>query len=131
MSFSIEFGPMLFAERKCRINKRKDGGDGKIGSSDLDDDGSDDSDEGHVEPAADTPHKWWNMAIPLLTLTILILAVIINSGVESVNDDPDTEMSARNIFANSDPWGGLLYGTFGASVFTIFFFLVQVGDMIY
>merc|ERR1719361_1219413 len=123
MALAVEFGPMLIAERKCKINKRTDGGDGRIKASDPEDDG--DHDEGHVEPAKDTPQRWWNMAVPLLTLTILILAVIINSGVEAVDGDDSIEMSAREIFANSDPWGGLLYGTFGASIFTIFFFLVQ------
>jgi len=122
MSLAIEFGPMLIAERKCRISERTDGGDGKLSASAADSDGGD---EGHVEPAKDTPQRWWNMAVPLFVLTVLILAVIINSGVESVDDDPATEMSARNIFANSDPWSGLLFGTFGASIFTIFFFLVQ------
>merc|ERR1712151_826803 len=72
----------------------------------------------------DTPHRWWNMLIPLFVLVILILAVIINSGVEGVEADGE-EKSARNVFAYSDPWASLLYGTFGASLFTIAFFLVQ------
>lgn len=34
MALAVEFGPMLIAERKCKINKRTDGGDGRIKASD-------------------------------------------------------------------------------------------------
>ena len=118
MSLSIEFGPMLIAERKVAVNKRDDGGDGKAKT------GGKDGEQSAVKPAKDTPTRWWNMLVPLTVLVILILAVIINSGVEGVEADGE-EMSARNIFAYSDPWGSLLYGTFGASMFTIALFMIQ------
>ena len=38
MALSIEFGPMLIAERKCRIKKRVDGGDGRVNASSSDGD---------------------------------------------------------------------------------------------
>merc|ERR1712130_507543 len=46
MALSVEFGPMLIAERKCRIDMRKDGGDGRASVSKEDGDGE----EGHVDP---------------------------------------------------------------------------------
>merc|ERR1719361_723218 len=49
MALSIEFGPMLIAERKCRIARRTDGGDGSSSSA-LSEDGSAAS-----EPTKDTP----------------------------------------------------------------------------
>eukprot|EP01083_Nonionella_stella_P225122 800673_1 len=125
MALAIEFGPMLISERLCRINKRTDGGRGSVANSGTNSEEDEELTLSGAEPAKDTPGRWWNMVVPIVTLVIFILAIIINTGVEAIESDPDTSMNARNIFANSDPWGSLLYGTFGASVFTIAFLMIQ------
>eukprot|EP01084_Bolivina_argentea_P177153 306410_1 len=118
ISLSIEFGPMLISERLVRVNKRTDGGKGSNINK------QNDLDLG-AEPDQDTPARWWNMLIPIMTLIILIIVVIINTGIEQIESDPTVNMNVRNIFASSDAFSSLLYGTFGCGIFTIFFYMIQ------
>eukprot|EP01084_Bolivina_argentea_P177152 306408_1 len=122
LSLSIDFGPMLISERICRIDKRTDGGNGSNTSND-----DDELLNTGAEPTEDTPGRWWNMLVPILTLIILILAGMMNSGIENIElqSDPSVSITASNIFAYSDPFASLLYGTFGACMITIAFFMLQ------
>eukprot|EP01083_Nonionella_stella_P083421 230692_1 len=127
ISLSLEFGPMLIAERLCRVDERTDGGKGKAKVRDpaeVTEVTTDEQIYSGAAPAKDTPARWWNMVIPIVCVIVLLLACMINSGAEGVEADGE-EMTARNIFAYSDPWGSLLYGTFGASLVTIALYLVQ------
>jgi Na+/H+ antiporter NhaC len=67
-----DFGTMLIAERKTRVYKRTDGGDGKGKASQADG-------EAHNQPRKGTPLASWNMFVPILLLVRFILKSLIQA----------------------------------------------------
>jgi len=114
----IEFGPMLFAERRCRVSQSTDGGSGAITSV------SGEAGEKKMQPEEDTPRKWWNMILPVTMMVCILLSVMIMTGQQGVEAD-ELEMTLRNIFSKGDPYYSLVYSSFGASIFAIGLYLVQ------
>lgn len=112
-----EFGPMLIAERICRVYSRTDGGPGAF-KGDV---GLEDSNR----PVPGTPFRAWNMLVPVLSLIVLILVVMINLGIDNAAAEGIDSPSVQQIFELTDSYQGLLVGSFGASCVTILFYAIQ------
>lgn len=110
----VEFGPMLYAERKARLQKRTDGGDGRM-EIPLEMDST--------TPDDDTPRRAWNFFIPLLFFLFTLLMSLINIGKENLEEG--VEDNLREIFGATDSFEALVYTTMGASLFSLVFYLVQ------
>jgi Na+/H+ antiporter NhaC len=107
-----DMGPMLVAERKARVYKITDGGDGKGRGGGLDDEN---------QPEEDTPKKSWNMVAPVLLLIFLIFWLLIQTGtIEGVSQ------TFMEKIENSDSYSSMLWGTMGAVMCTIIFYLLQI-----
>lgn len=105
-------GPMLIAERKIKVYGRTDGGDGAAKSAD-----------GQVKsenmPEADTPCKWWNMAVPIASLVGYIFYLLAYTGQSGEND------SFMKMMENSNSYQALLWGTMAAALTSVVFFFIQ------
>ncbi|CAB9514144.1 Inherit from COG: Na H antiporter [Seminavis robusta] len=108
-----DFGPMLVAERKARVYRRNDGGDGRAKHS------GDENTEAN-EPRPDTPRKAWNMAVPIALLVFFIFYLLIRTG-----DDGSGTQSFTEKIESSDSYSALLWGTMGATGVTLLFYLFQ------
>ncbi|KAL7452746.1 hypothetical protein ACHAWC_004463 [Mediolabrus comicus] len=106
-----DMGPMLIAERKIKVYGRTDGGDGAAKSAD-----------GQVKsenmPEADTPCKWWNMAVPIASLVGYIFYLLAYTGQSGEND------SFMKMMENSNSYQALLWGTMAAALTSVFGALV-------
>ena len=107
-----DMGHMLIAERKTKVYGRTDGGDGAAKSAD-----------GQVKsenmPEADTPCKWWNMAVPIASLVGYIFYLLAYTGQSGEND------SFMKMMENSNSYQALLWGTMAAALTSIAFFFIQ------
>jgi Na+/H+ antiporter NhaC len=107
-----DMGPMLIAERKIKVYGRTDGGDGAAKSAD-----------GQVKsenmPEADTPCKWWNMAVPIASLVGYIFYLLAYTGQSGEND------SFMKMMENSNSYQALLWGTMAAALTSVAFFFIQ------
>eukprot|EP00924_Labyrinthula_sp_SR-Ha-C_P012633 augustus_masked-scaffold_10-processed-gene-12.5-mRNA-1 protein AED:1.00 eAED:1.00 QI:0/-1/0/0/-1/1/1/0/824 len=110
----IEFGPMLYAERRTRVNLSTDGGPGRM-----------ELPVGHDKTEKDdkTPANAHNFFIPLLFFLCTLLASMIQIGRGYLGEG-DAE-TLRNIFGSTDAFYALIYSTAGASIFTALFYLLQ------
>lgn len=107
-----DFGPMLVAERKARVYKITDGGDGKGRGGGL---------EEENKPCDDTPKKSWNMVLPVLLLIFLIFWLLVQTGtIEGVSQ------TFMEKIENSDSYSSMLWGTMGTVMLTIIFYLLQI-----
>lgn len=114
----VEFGPMLYAERKTRLGKRTDGGDGAMAIP---------VEADFTLPADDTPRRAWNFFIPIGWFIASLITSLVNVGVatiEATNLEQEYEIPiiVRNIFGNTDSFKSLVYTTMGSSLFALVFF---------
>jgi len=109
-----DFGPMLVAERKAVVYKRKDGGDSWNNKYTTE------SDKERNKPDPSTPIRAWNFFVPIFFLIFLIFYILVQSG-----DDGSGEQSFRDKIEGSDSYVALLWGTMGASLLAILFYMVQ------
>jgi len=107
-----DFGTMLVAERKARVYQITDGGDGAGRGGDLEDENT---------PREDTPTKSWNMILPVLLLIFLIFWLLVQTGTVE-----GTSQTFMEKIENSDSYSSMLWGTMGAMMLTIIFYLVQI-----
>lgn len=107
-----DFGPMVVAERKVVVYKRKDGGDGAAASSSEFVKGN--------EPSPDTPVLAMNLFVPLFFLVFFIFYILVDSG-----DDGTGEQSFMDKIKSSDSYVALLHGTMAAALLAAIFYIVQ------
>jgi Na+/H+ antiporter NhaC len=109
-----DFGPMLVAERRCRVYDRTDGGPnkGKEGEMDGDDEN---------QPRADQPLMGYNLTLPVLILVILIFVLLVETGTI-----PGEEQSFMDKIENSDSYDALLWGTMATAWIALLMYLVQI-----
>jgi Na+/H+ antiporter NhaC len=112
--YNREFGPMYTAEKRA------------LGGKVVADTASTAQTEVNpqMEPEADTPLLWWNGAIPIATTVALIILGLVLTGQQAARAD-GLELTAANIFGNSDSFLSLLWGSFGGLVSCFFLFLLQ------
>jgi Na+/H+ antiporter NhaC len=101
-----DFGPMAAAEARAR----RTGQVYREGAQLLSDAGT------HViEPREGTPHRWWNAAIPIATVVLVVLAGLYVTG--SAGAGPGASLS--DIFGASDPFITMAWGSLAGCIVAI------------
>ena len=94
-----DFGPMLKAETRARTTGELLG-PGAMPAADVS--------GGVLEPDADTPHRWYYAAVPVLAVIAVALIGIYSTGVAALGDK---EWSAANIVGGADPFRTLIWAS--------------------
>ena len=108
-----DFGPMLIAERLVKVYGRTDGGPGGVKAADGE------ALVSHNAPKPDTPHKWWNMAFPIVMLVFYIFYLLVWTGRKAGGE---TFMGAIEV---SNAYQALLWGTMAAALTALAFYFLQ------
>ena len=95
-----DFGPMLAAERRAASG----GGLFRPGAQLA----ADTSTE-LAEAPAGTKLRWYNGALPVLTVVVTVVAGLVYSGIQALG--PDDARTLANILGNADPFNALLWGS--------------------
>jgi Na+/H+ antiporter NhaC len=108
-----DFGPMAAAEERAA---RGDGlyREGAVLATDT----------GHAMDAKEgAPHRWWNAALPVLTVIVVVLGGLYSTGRASAG--PDANL--MDVFGGADPFATLLWGSLAGCIVAIF---LSVGQRI-
>ncbi len=81
------------------------------------------SEEGLLEPEEGTPLRWWNAAIPVLTVVFVVLIGLYQSGRSAAGPGA----GLREIFSAADPFATLLWGSLSGVLVAV---LLSVGQRI-
>ncbi len=102
-----DFGPMYEAERRAASG----GGLIRPGSMPA-------SDPTHqaLSPPSDKPHRWYNAAVPVMTVIVVALSSLYVTGAAAV--DP-ADRSIRAIIGEADPFAALLWASFAGCLVAI------------
>ncbi len=74
-----------------------------------------------AEPKEGAPHRWWNAALPVLTVMVVVLAGLYTTGRASVGPGA----SLGEIFGDADPFSTLLWGSLAGCLMAVFLSLSQ------
>lgn len=113
-----DYGPMLFAERKVVVYGLTDGGPGGLKSA-----GGEAHEDDSNKASPDTPELAWNMLVPILFLIFYIFYLLIQTGLEAW--DGEESPGFLDIMAYSDSYSALLWGTIGAALTGLMFYMLQ------
>ncbi|CAM9405614.1 unnamed protein product, partial [Ectocarpus fasciculatus] len=103
----MEYGPMLACERAARRRKANE----KTPSAAQ----TDTAGALELEPDPNVPKRWYNAVVPIAVTLMLVLISLVCTGLTGIRKGEDS-MSLQNIFANSDSFVSLLYGSIGGTV---------------
>jgi len=98
--FQRDFGPMLFAERRARLQKYPGGGNGRPEQGDTSS-----SNLTRNSPRVGTPYRAFNMLVPVVLLIFFIIFLLIRTGEDGSRDQPLADK-----IENSDSCSALLWG---------------------
>jgi len=105
-----DFGPMYGAEVRARTG----GGVLRPGSSPpMDVHGE------MAEPPEDAPHRWYNAALPVLTVVGVALAGIWITGRASLIEDGATDFGVSRVVGAGNAFKGLLWGSLAGAIVAI------------
>jgi Na+/H+ antiporter NhaC len=108
-----EFGPMLTAERRAYR------GEGVIRSGSTP---ATDTSLEALQPIEGKPRHWYNAAIPVLTVIVVALVGLYQTGAEGL-EGADRNLST--IIGNANPFAALLWASFSGSVAAILLVVFQ------
>lgn len=109
-----DWGPMAAAERRAAR------GDGLFRpGAQL----TMDTDSGEMDAKEGAPHRWWNAAVPVATIVLVVLGGLYTTGVASTGPDA----SLMDIFGEADPFSTLLWGSLAGCLVA---FALSVGQRI-
>ena len=74
-----------------------------------------------MSPKKGLTYRWWNAALPVLTVIVVVLAGLYTTGRTSVGPDA----SLREVFAEADPFSTLLWGSLAGCLVAI---LISIGQ---
>lgn len=74
-----------------------------------------------MEPKTGLPHRWWNAALPVLTVIVVVLVGLYSTGRSAVS--PDAPL--RDVFGAADPFSTLLWGSLAGCMVAI---LTSIGQ---
>lgn len=74
-----------------------------------------------MEPKTGLPHRWWNAALPVLTVIVVVLVGLYSTGRSAVS--PDAPL--RDVFGAADPFSTLLWGSLAGCLVAI---LTSIGQ---
>ncbi|MEX0691526.1 MAG: Na+/H+ antiporter NhaC family protein [Gemmatimonadales bacterium] len=103
-----DFGPMLKAEQRALSG----GGLFRPGAQLAADTGSE-----LAEAPAGTPMRWWNGAIPVLTVVVVVVTGLLWTGMQALGEGDPATLS--NILGSADPFKGLLWGSFAGCLVAV------------
>ena len=66
-----------------------------------------DTGKGFVQAGDGVPHRWWNAAVPVLTVVLVVLVGLYTSGRAAVGPDA----ALKDVFGAADPFATLLWGS--------------------
>ena len=107
-----DFGPMAEAERRAATKGELH----KPGATLATDTSSE-----LMSPKKGLTYRWWNAALPVLTVIVVVLAGLYTTGRTSVGPDA----SLREVFAEADPFSTLLWGSLAGCLVAI---LISIGQ---
>jgi len=102
-----DFGPMLAAERRARSG----GGVIRPGSMPATD-----TSGGAVDPVEGAPHRWYNAAVPVLSVIVVALAGIFATGKAGLAEG---QSGLRAIVGAADPFKSLLWASLTGCIVAI------------
>ena len=111
-ALSRDFGPMLAAERRAATG----GGLFREGAT-LAADTSDES----MQPKDGVPHRWYNAALPVLTVILVVVIGLYVSG----SDGAAADATLMDIFGAADPFATLLWGSLAGCIVAIALSIAQ------
>lgn len=106
-----DFGPM----RKAELRARREGKlyrDGAQLATDL-------TDSSSVLPAEGIPPRWWNAALPILTVLLVALVSLFITGTDAISSSGSKDYSLGNIIGQADSYRSLLWASLLACVVAI------------
>ena len=68
-----------------------------------------------LEPDPTVPKRWFNAVVPIAVTISIVLISLICTGLTGIRKGEDS-MSLQNVFANSDSFVSLLYGSIGGTI---------------
>jgi Na+/H+ antiporter NhaC len=101
-----DFGPMAAAEARARHTGQLHREGAQLLS---------DASAHVIEPKEGTPHRWWNAAIPILTVILVVLAGLYVTGSSAT--EPGASLS--EIFGESDPFITMAWGSLAGCIVAI------------
>ncbi len=93
-----DFGPMARAELRARAGRGLHRPDARLAT---------DTTKSLVEAKDGTPHRWWNAAVPVLAVVLVVLGGLYASGTAAAGPGA----SLRDVFGAADPFRTLLWGS--------------------
>jgi Na+/H+ antiporter NhaC len=115
-SFKRDFGPMFRAERRARAGKGLVA-EGAEPASDL-------TGTTHLSPKADTPLRWINGILPIITVIIMTIVGIWHSGYEALVKAGDP-VTFKTIVANASSFTALFWASLSGCTVAILLSLGQ------
>ncbi|MBI4535404.1 MAG: Na+/H+ antiporter NhaC family protein [Ignavibacteriae bacterium] len=112
-----DFGPMLRAERRARLEGKLHR-DGAQLATDL-------PESANALPAEGIPHRWWNGAIPILTVILVGIGGLYYTGVESIASSGGTDFSLGNIVGSANSYKALLWASLASCAVAIILSIAQ------
>jgi Na+/H+ antiporter NhaC len=107
-----DFGPMAAAERRAATG----GGLHRPGAQ-L----ATDTHAKAMDPKEGARHRWWNAAVPVLTVIFVVLAGLVTTGRAGAGPDA----SLLDIFGEADPFSTLLWGSLAGVIVAVLMSLGQ------
>ena len=101
-----DFGPMAEAERRAAQGRGLYRPDAMLAA---------DTTSHHMQPKEGVRHIWWNAAVPVLTVIVVVLAGLYTTGSASVG--PDARL--MDVFGAADPFATLLWGSLAGCLVAI------------
>tara|TARA_A100001037_G_scaffold36368_1_gene28127 strand:+ start:10400 stop:12223 length:1824 start_codon:yes stop_codon:yes gene_type:complete len=68
-----------------------------------------------MQPKSGVPQHWWNAALPVLSVILIVLVTLYTTGRAGAG--PEAEL--RDVFAQAQSYNALLWGSFGGAVVAI------------
>ena len=107
-----DFGEMAVAEKRAAAG----GGLTRPGSMPVTD-----TTDSLLQPVESAPHRWWNAAIPVLTVVVTVLIGLLVSG--RAGSEPGA--SLMDVLGAADPYATLLWGSLAGCLMGVGLSLVQ------
>jgi amidase len=96
-----DWGPMLKAERRAQQGELLDARAQPLA----------DYESSGVAPDDDTPRRWWNAALPVVSVVVVTVIGLYMTGRQSLIEAGETDLGLRRIIGESDPFVVLLWGS--------------------
>ena len=107
-----DFGPMAKAERRAAAGHGVHGAEAQLAVATA---------EAHLTPPEGVVPRWYNAALPIITVILVVLGGLYTSGLDSAG----AEASLMDIFGAADPFAPLLWGSAAGCIVGIGLSVVQ------